>query len=82
MAEPVRKRDSLIEEVTGGLEELSVDRLEEVRDFVQFLKQRSHRMKCGSPEALLRHFGTWEGPPGELERLVEEIYEDRHRETD
>ncbi|MBI2862229.1 MAG: DUF2281 domain-containing protein [Chloroflexi bacterium] len=66
----------------GELESLPDERLEEVRDFVEFLRQRTAQPRRGSPEALLSFFGCWQGPPGELHGLVEEMYEERHQEDD
>lgn len=31
------------------------------------------RPRRGSPEAVLRHRGTWQGEPGEMERLLAEL---------
>ncbi len=78
MAEPQRKQ--IIKKMVADLEVLPAERLEEVRDFVEFLKHKTSRPQRGSPRALLESFGVWEGPPGELDRLVEEIYEARHSE--
>ena len=75
----VRPKD-IMKEVIAGLETLPEERLEGVRDFVEFLKQKSGQPARGSAEALLQSFDTWEGSPGELEHLVEEIYEARHQE--
>ncbi len=80
MAEPRKKE--IIRELVTDLEGLPEDRLEEVRDFVEFLRHRTSGPRRGSPAALLRCFGTWEGPSGELNRLVEEIYEARHQEEE
>lgn len=77
----VRLND-IMKEVIASLETLPEERLEEVRDFVEFLKQKSGQPVRGSAEALLKSFGTWEGPPGELEHLVEEIYQARHQEEE
>jgi hypothetical protein len=68
----------LLRDLTGKLQELPEDRLREVLDFVDFL--RSHRIQQsnrGSPEALLRHVGTWSFAPGELDRLLADIQEMR-----
>ncbi len=77
MAQP--QRQQIISRMIADLETLPQERLEEVRDFVEFLKQRTQPRR-GSPAALLEFFGTWEGPTGELDQLVEEIYQARHSE--
>lgn len=78
MAQPKRKQ--IIEKVVADLELLPAERLEEVSNFVEFLRQKQGLPKRGSPGALLRSFGSWEGPTGELDQLVDDIYEARHRE--
>ncbi len=79
---PEPRRQQMIRQMVGDLESLPEDRLEEVRDFVDFLKRKASRPRRGSPEALLGLFGGWDGPPGELDRLTEEIYQARHQEDD
>jgi len=74
------RKSQIIKEVVGELQALPDERLEEVRDFVEFLGRKTREPKRGSPEALLGLFGSWEGPPGELDRLVAEIYEMRHQD--
>ena len=78
MAEVKSVAPELLRDLTGKLQELPEDRLREVLDFVDFL--RSHRIQQsnrGSPEALLRHVGTWSFAPGELDRLLADIQEMR-----
>lgn len=78
MAEVKSVTPELLRDLTGKLQELPEDRLREVLDFVDFL--RSHRIQQsnrGSPEALLRHVGTWSFAPGELDRLLADIQEMR-----
>jgi len=73
----------LLKELTGKLQELPEDRLQEVLDFVDFLRSRPiQQPKRGSPEALLGHAGTWSFEPGELDRLLAEIQEMREMELD
>ena len=74
------RRRQIIDEMVADLESPPDERLEEVRDFVEFIARRTSPARGGSAEALLRSFGQWKGPPGELDRLVEEIYEARHQE--
>lgn len=78
MAEPHRKQ--ILKEMVADLESLPEARLEEVREFVEFLKRKTSQEGRGAPEALLRSFGSWQGPAGELDRLVAEIYDARHQE--
>jgi len=68
----------LLRDLTGKLQELPEDRLREVLDFVDFLRSnRIQQSNRGSPEALLRHVGTWSFAPGELDRLLADIQEMR-----
>ncbi|MCL5957979.1 MAG: DUF2281 domain-containing protein [Chloroflexi bacterium] len=76
------RRRQIIKEMVDGLDALPDERLEEVRDFVEFLRRKAGGPKRGSPEALLQLLGSWDGPSGELDRLVEEIYEARHQEEE
>jgi len=73
----------LLRDLADKLQELPEDRLREVSDFVDFLRsyqlQQSNR---GSPEALLRHVGTWSFAPGELDHLLADIQEMRETELD
>ena len=78
MAELQRKQ--IINDMINDLEALPDERLKEVRDFVEFLRRKTVTPRRGSPYALLRSFGSWEGAPGELDGLVAEIYESRHQE--
>ena len=67
--------------LASKLQELPEDRLREVLNFVDVL--RSHQLQQsnrGSPEALLRHVGTWSFAPGELDRLLADIQEIREME--
>ena len=74
------RRKQILQEVVADLELLPEEQLEEARDFVELLIKKTAQPKRGSPEALLRLFGVWQGPPGELDHLLEEIYEARHQE--
>lgn len=76
------QRTQMIKEMVAELESLPDEILEEIRDLVEFLRQRKAQPTRGTPEALLRSFGCWHGPPGELDSLVEEIYEARHQEAE
>ena len=83
MAEAKSATPELLRALADKLQELPENRLREVLDFVDFLRsyqpQQSDR---GSPEALLRHVGTWSFAPGELDRLLADIQEMREMELD
>lgn len=73
----------LLKELISKLEGLSENRLQEVVDFVDFLRSRPiQQSNRGSPDALLQHAGTWSFEPGELDRLLAEIQEMREMELD
>ena len=83
MAEAKSATPELLRDLADKLQELPENRLREVLDFVDFL--RSHQLQQsnrGSPEALLRHVGTWSFAPGELDRLLADIQEMREMELD
>lgn len=71
----------LLTELTSKLQGLPEDRLQEVVDFVDCLRNRpTPQSKCGFPEALLQHAGSWSFAPGELDRLLAGIQEMREME--
>lgn len=73
----------LLMELTNKLQSLPEDRLQEVVDFVDFLRNRpAPQAKRGFPEALLQHAGSWSFAPGELDRLLADIQEMREMELD
>lgn len=78
VARPGRKQ--IIEEMVADLESLPDESLEEVRDLVEVLVRKTARPRRGSAQALLRSFGRWQGPPGELRQLMDESYAARHQE--
>jgi len=81
MANTRSEAPGLLEELTSKLQELPEDRLQEVLDFVDFLRNRPiQRSKRGSPEALLQHVGAWSFEPGELDRLLADIQRMREME--
>ena len=45
-------------------------------------KQSSARPPRGSPQAVLRHRGTWQGEPGEMDRLLAELKRMKQAEVD
>ena len=78
MSEVKSVTPELLRDLAGKLQELPEDRLREVLDFVDFLRSnRIQQSNRGSPEALLRHVGTWSFAPGELDRLLADIQEMR-----
>jgi len=71
----------ILRDLASKLQELPEDRLREVLNFVDVL--RSHQLQQsnrGSPEAVLRHAGTWSFAPGELDCLLADIQEMREME--
>lgn len=83
MATAKGEASRLLKELTSKLQELPEDRLQEVLDFVDFLRNRPLQLaKRGSPEALLQHVGTWSFEPGELDRLLADIQKMREMELD
>ncbi len=83
MARTKNVTPELLRDLAGKLQELPEDRLREVLDFVDFLQgHRIQQSNRGSPEALLRHVGTWSFAPGELDRLLADIQEMREMEVD
>lgn len=83
MAEVTSVTPQLLRDLTSKLQELPDNRLREVLDFVDFLRKRQlQQPKSGSPEALLKHVGTWTFSPGELDRVLADIQEMREMELD
>jgi len=71
----------ILRDLASKLQELPEDYLKEVSDFVDVL--RSHQLQQsnrGSPEAVLRHVGTWSFAPRELDRLLSDVQEMREME--
>ena len=66
---------TVVSEKMKGLPE---DAIKEVMDFIEFL--RSKKEKKGSPEAILRHLGTWKFEKGELDNILEDIQKFRELE--
>jgi len=61
-------------QVLRALDDLPAARIEEVLDFIGFLKYKETlKPGRGSAEALLRHAGAWQFEPGELDQLLTEI---------
>jgi hypothetical protein len=72
--------------LVAELQDLPGDKLEEVLDFVGYLKAKlaespaEKKPRRGSAEALLECAGIWEFEPGELDKLLEDI--ERMREME
>ena len=57
------------------------DTVKEVLDFIDFLRSKKEdHGKRGSPEAILRHLGTWKFEKGELNNILEDIQKFRELE--
>ena len=71
------KDSNIIRKLTGKLEKLPEDKLEEIEDFADFLLARKKdevtSTDRGSPEALLEHFGRSSLENGELNELLGDI---------
>ena len=81
MAEVKSVAPEILRDLASKLQELPEDYLKEVSDFVDVL--RSHQLQQsnrGSPEAVLRHVGTWSFAPRELDRLLSDVQEMREME--
>ena len=77
------KDSNIIRKLTGKLEKLPEDKLEEIDDFTDFLLSRKDEGTLpdrGSPEALLEHFGRSSFKNGELNELLGDIQEIREME--
>ena len=77
------KDSNIIRKLTGKLEKLPEDKLEEIEDFTDFLLSRKDEVTLpdrGSPEALLEHFGRSSFINGELNKLLGDIQEMREME--
>ena len=71
-----RTRTALIQAIITQLQDLPQERIQEVSDFVEFLKRKTQsasQPKRGSAEALLTCAGTWVFNEGERETLENEI---------
>lgn len=66
--------------VSEKMKGLPDDAIKEVMDFVEFLKSKKDVGKRGSPEAILKHVGTWKFEKGELDDILEDIQKFRELE--
>ena len=78
MPEPERKQ--IINAMINDLEMLPDDRLEQVRDFVEFLRRKTATPRRDRPDTLLRTVEHWGGDPEELDRLVAKPHESQDQE--
>jgi hypothetical protein len=69
---------TVVSEKMKGLPE---DAIKEVMDFIEFLISKKDPGKRGSPEAILKHVGTWKFEKGELDNILEDIQKFRELET-
>jgi hypothetical protein len=75
----------LIEQVELEVRSLPIERIQEVLDFIGFLKSKissPSRPPRGSPEALLECAGIWEFEPGELDKILADIERARNIELE
>jgi len=72
-----KKLTTVVSEKMKGFPE---DAIKEVLDFIEFLRSKKEHGKRGSPEAILRHLGTWKFEKGELDNILEEIQKFRELE--
>ena len=68
---------TVVSEKMKGLPE---DAIKEVMDFIEFLISKKDTGKRGSPEAILKHVGTWKFEKGELDNILEDIQKFRELE--
>ncbi len=72
-----KKLTTVVSEKMKGFPE---DTIKEVLDFIEFLRSKKEHGKRGSPEAILRHLGTWKFEKGELDNILEDIQKFRELE--
>ena len=72
-----KKLTAVVSEKMKGLPENAI---KEVMDFIEFLRSKKENGKRGSPEAILRHLGTWKFEKGELDNILEDIQKFRELE--
>lgn len=56
--------------VSEKMKGLPDDAIKEVMDFIEFLKSKKDTGKRGSPEAILKHAGTWKFEKGEPDNIL------------
>jgi len=66
--------------VSEKMKGLPEDAIKEVMDFIEFLRSKKENGKRGSPEAILKHVGTWKFEKGELDNILEDIQKFRELE--
>ena len=79
------KAAQLAERIALEVRDLPEERVQEVLDFIEFLKskwEKERRPPRGSPEALLECAGIWQFEPGELDELLADIERMRDMELE
>ncbi len=79
------KAAQLAERIALEVRDLPEERMQEVLDFVEFLKrkwEKERRPPRGSPEAILKHAGVWQFEPGELDKILTDIEQMRDMELE
>lgn len=66
--------------VSEKMKGLPADVIKEVMDFIEFLRSKKEIGKKGTPEAILKHVGTWKFEKGELDNILEDIQKFRELE--
>ncbi len=78
------RREILVQELLGAVRVLPAAQLREVTDFAGFLhhKHGPPEGERGSANALLRHAGSFQFEPGEMNRILAEVDEMRRMEVE
>ena len=78
----MRVRDiDLTKKLADKIKELPEDNINEVIDFIEFLKSKKEKEKKGTPETVLKHTGKWKFERGELDNILEDIQKLREIEV-
>ena len=59
--------------VSKKIKGLPEEAIQEVMDFIESLRSKKENGKRGSPEAILRHLGSWKFEKGELDNILADI---------
>ncbi len=78
------RRERLLQLLLGVAKAMPEAQLREVKDFADFLQAKHGfaRPQRGSAEALLRHAGSLQFDPGEIDRILVGISEMRQRDLE
>lgn len=63
----------LIKELSDKIKDLPDDNIQEVMDFIEFLRSKKRKAQKGSPELMLKHVGSWKFEKGELDNILGDI---------